>query len=309
MDLPREIRDMVYSEALTMGQVVVPDADGRLEYWQQYSGSPYTRYAAATREHIFTMSRGPPRETSLVSILGPKPKRPVGLVQGVSHAVQMEATAVFYGSNQLVFPAGPFRHPLRFNTPADEAESEAATDLVEVPPSWNYAPLARDVSYTFDMRDDAVARAGRASLYRLHHDGGGGRRGATVKDGVDGGSLAGPAALALLHDRRAAWLEAGWAARVEAIGAMVLDRLALSFEECYCAVGCCRKVGWVLDRFLGLSAAGGWRVRPPRVVEVMGWVNDREREMIRTKLEGLSSGEGERIEVRFVEGDGEEDGD
>lgn len=81
---------------------------------------------------------------------------------------------------------------------------------------------------------------------------------------------------------------------------MTLDRLVLDFQECYCAMGCCRKVQWVVDRFLHEGPPPGtadtednafssidWVSRPPLVVEVMGFVNDGEEARALKELERL----------------------
>lgn len=85
---------------------------------------------------------------------------------------------------------------------------------------------------------------------------------------------------------------------------MTLDRLVLDFQECYCAIGCCRKVRWVLDRFIHEGPPPGtadtqdnayssidWLSRPPLVIEVMGLVNDKEEVRALKKLKKLRGSE------------------
>lgn len=130
-----------------------------------------------------------------------------------------------------------------------------------------------------------------------------------LKDSIDEGSIPPQQALQRLHDLKVMQLEIDWAERIDSIKRMTLDRLQLSFEECYCSIGCCRKVSWVLDRFLHEGPPPGtderviyssfdWKVRPPLTIEVMGWRNDGEKTMISEKLGSLCSPE--KIEVCFI---------
>lgn len=308
--LPRELRDLIYAHALVRGRVAVPNADGSLVYWQDVLGDPYKRYEGLRRTIAsFNDVVVPGRRRRLLNRGGVvqrnnnhhlhhhPPPPPVGLIQGVSRAVHQEATSIFFGRNQIVLPAGPFVHPRYFGLRVDLAEFP--TDFVEVRQYWNYAVLARDVSYTFDMRDHLVTDRDNLEEHLR------------VKEGVDNGSLAPRAAMQMLHDQKLFWLEVDWSERIDSIKEMTLDRLQLSFEECYCAVGCCRKVGWVLDRFVHCGPLPGvvnledhvwssvdWKARPPLVIEIIGWVNAWEKEMIRGKLNRLPhSGS---LEVRFI---------
>lgn len=159
--------------------------------------------------------------------------------------------------------------------------------------------LARDVSYTFDMRDINVDDM--ENRYNCSH---------TFRQQIDEGSIRREDAMLELHNRKTSVLEFGWVDRIEAIKRMTLDRLQLSFEECYCSVGCCRKVAWVLDRFLYDDVPPGgreedvfcdkdWTTRPPLVIEVLGWRSENEKTMIQEKLGKLRSTE--TIEVRLIQ--------
>lgn len=292
MHLPSEIRDMIYSYALHKGKVIVPNssrATRRLEpvkYYLSDDGFLYGRYQGL-EEELSAMGDG--RRA--------RPK-PLGLVQGVSREVHDEAARVYFGGNQFVFPAGEFLLPSHCNL-------LRASPSATLPTRWNRrdrsgrnnnAPLLRDVSYTFDMRDHPSDDY--SNLYRSYE----------VKLSIDAGSRPPGELLRALHDQKALHLEVDWAERVDSIKRMTLDRLVLDFEECYCAIGCCRRVGWVLDRFLHEGPPPGtqdtegnaysyvdWAVRPPLVVEVMGFVSDEEKAMGMEKLKKLPGSE-----VRFV---------
>lgn len=127
---------------------------------------------------------------------------------------------------------------------------------------------------------------------------------------VDQEELPPAEALRLLHNQKVMELEFAWVDRVDAIKSMTLDRLQLSFEECYCSIGCCRKVGWILDAFIYNDLPPGrtedevycnedWKTRPPLVIEVIGWRSGKEKAMIQEKLGRLKSPQ--PIDIRFLE--------
>lgn len=286
MNLPSEIRDMVYGYALHKGKVAVPNssrATRRLEpvkYYLSDDGFGYSRY------------QGLEEELSAMEDVNRAP-RPLGLVQGVSKAVHDEAARVYFGGNQFVFPAGEFLLPSHCNLfhASPSAVWPAQRDGGDAADRRNNAPLLRDVSYTFDMRDHPADDY--SNLYRSYE----------IKLSIDKRTRSPGEAMQALHDQKAFSLEVDWAERVDSIKRMTLDRLVLDFEECYCAVGCCRRVGWVLDRFLHRGPPPGtqdternayssvdWVARPPLAVEVMGFVSDEEKAMGEGKLKKLYRG-------------------
>lgn len=144
--------------------------------------------------------------------------------------------------------------------------------------------MARDVSYTFDMRDyeesDFENFHSEAFIWKRH---------------VDTESFTREMAMRKLHDQKTELLEYEWVDRIDAIKSMTLDRLELDFEECYCSVGCCRKVGWVLDAFIHSDMPPGtlpddiycntdWKTRPPLHVNVLGWRSPEEQTLMEKKL-------------------------
>ncbi|KAF3770762.1 hypothetical protein M406DRAFT_349379 [Cryphonectria parasitica EP155] len=314
LDLPREIRDQIYRHALVKGKVAVPNRHAepleaqtrhqawKIDYWRRETGEPLLRYED---ESLFGhgLFAGEPLDPPSLNSLShssspfssPSSSRgtPLGLLHGVSSIIHAEAATIFFAHNQIILPAGRWRHPIDFREArmSHDASVQAflAPSGARPSPILNAALLARDVSYTFDMRD-AEMRDWEA----LHFC-------QAVKEQVDDQTIAPRDALAALHDQKTVSLEIMWAERIDAVKRMTLDRLQLCFDDCYCPVGCCRKVGWVLARFLDSGPLGGadahdqahvystldWAGRPPKVVEVMGWVNEAERDRIRELLARL----------------------
>lgn len=281
MDLPSEIRDLIYSYALCKGRVIVPNSGGvagdlePVKHYRTNDGFYYLRYKGLEQELLAMGNRR-------------RALRPLGLVQGVSRAVHDEAARIFFGRNQFIFPAGRFRRPAYCNLLDTLGRSSEEDFIRDLGSRTNNALLFRDVSYTFDMRDHPGDDY--ANLYRSYD----------IKNSVDARTLAPGEALQALHGQKNFDLEIDWVERIDCVKRMTLDRLVLAFEECYCAIGCCRRVGWVLDRFLHVGQPPGvadiednayssldWVSRPPLVVEVMGLVNDEEEAMVREKLSRL----------------------
>lgn len=291
LQLPVEIRNMIYSHALHKGRVVVPNS------------GPATRRAEPVRHYRtndgFYYRRYEGLETELLAMEdGRRAPRPLGLIQGVSRAVHDEAASIYFGGNQFIFPAGPFLRPRHCNLRGfhEVASQQNARFFHDFNNQTNNAPLLRDVSYTFDMRDHPADDY--ANLYRDF----------AIKDTVDSDAPAPARALQALHDQKSLDLEIDWAERVDSVKRMPLDRLVLDFQECYCAVGCHRKAGWVLDRLLhkgpppgtedtadNAYSSIGWVGRRPSVVEVMGMVSEAEEAMAGKKLRELGI-----AEVRFL---------
>lgn len=130
------------------------------------------------------------------------------------------------------------------------------------------------------------------------------------KSAIDQGELPPGEALRLLHDQKTMELELAWVDRIDAIKSMTLDRLQLSFEECYCSIGCCRKVGWILDALIYKDMPPGitqddvycnedWKTRPPLVIEVIGWRSGKEKAMIMEKLGRLEGPQ--PVDIRLLE--------
>jgi hypothetical protein len=309
MYLPPEIRQMIYALILCKGTVIVPNSElgmrgseGLVEHClNPYSGGYYYRRYHGSLPELIAVNH--PRRRSRPGAT------PLGLIQGVSRAVHDEAAGVYFGCNQFIFPAGQFVYPrycnLRggFEPPIEQNFKQQFDD--DLSNRTNNAPLLRDVSYAFDMRDNQTDD--HSALYLC----------TGVKEAVDSQTISPAEALQELHDEKNSSLEVDWVERIDSIKHMTLDRLVLDFEECYCAMGCCRKVQWVLDRFVhggpppgtadtedNAYAVFDWVSRPPLVIELMGLVNENEEARALRKLNNLPG-----AEVRLIKAPDTENGD
>lgn len=287
LKLPPEIRNIVYGFALPQGTVVVPNNSasvetgdlGSVKYWRNDLDDAYERYWG--------------QQVTLAAMQqGNRERRPVGLIQGVSRMIQNEASKVYFGGNRFILPVGPALRPSLFNSlesiRTDDKHTMERRLFRDFKEGKNNAMLVRDVSYAFDMRDKVVC-----DYDNLTYD-------IRLKDDVDKGSISPQDALRVLHDQKAFELEITWAERIDSIKWMNLNRLEISFEECYCSMGCCRKVEWVLDRFLHVGPPPGtadtednvyssvnWFSRPPELIEIIGWKSKKEKKLIAEKLAKL----------------------
>lgn len=281
LQLPSEIRNIVYGLVLLKGTVIVPNDvktgdSGHVTYWEHHHGYTYERYRGLERS-LEAMQRGN------------RKRKPLGLLQGVSRTVHAEATRVYFGNNQFILPSGPLSRPSLFSSLESIADDNVqAMDLRssrELERGKNNAALVRDVSVTFDMRDRVTGDYENLCYNDL------------LRESIDEKWVPPQEALQVLHDQKALELEIVWAERIDAIKWMTLDRLELSLEECYCSIGCCRKVEWVLDRLLHKGPPPGtadthenvyssvdWRARLPLVIVALGWKTLREEQLIRDKL-------------------------
>ncbi|ROV93645.1 hypothetical protein VMCG_08108 [Cytospora schulzeri] len=298
LQLPSEIRNLIYGYLLLKGTVLVPtDYEGsELGHpcWRAYDGQTYDRYHGLERAiKALQIPRG-----------GSRKRNPLlGLIQGVSRAVHAEATGVYFGGNRFVVPTGPIRLPSFFvslvGIASDDVQEMDRQFRRRFERGENNAPLVRDVSYAFHMRDHVTSDYANLCF----ND--------SLRADIDEVRISPQEALRRLHDQRTFELEIVWAERVDCIKWMTLDRLQLSFDECYCSIGCCRKVEWVLDRFLNTGPPPGtvdndenvysmvdWKARPPLVIECTGWKNSGEARLIREKLGNLGESLGS-IEIHF----------
>lgn len=290
LQLPSEIRNIVYGFLLPKGTyIVLNDPFFRNDFWRGFGGNTYERYHGL--------------EESLRALQSRHKRETLGLLQGVSRVIHAEATGVFFGGNRFIFPFGECSRPSFFNTLVGIASNDVQVMerrfCSRSERGVNNAPLVRDVSYTFDMRDHVE----RDYINLYFND--------TLRADINQARISSQDALRRLHDQKTYELEVAWAERIDCIKWMTLDRLQLSFEECYCSIGCCRKVEWVLDRFLHTGPLPGtadddenvysmldWKARPPLVIECAGWKSDREAELIWEKLGKLGGSMGP-VKVRL----------
>ncbi|KAI1799033.1 hypothetical protein F4811DRAFT_565919 [Daldinia bambusicola] len=263
MSLPRELRDMIYSYRLIKTLVLVrgsPDDCARCtpaHETMSYQGNIYPRYRGLTRG---------------------KTAGPIGLICGVSRSVHEEAIAIFYSCNRFVFPCDPR------NLPLTRYFRSIGLDLKHSYYSL-YNPLVRHVSYAFDMRGVTV-RPYNFMQWRLS---------SRLVTGEDHPQLEPATYLMNMHNEAKHTLDGKWRGILANLSMMELDTLELSFEMCYCPMGCCRLVDEVLERFRTAEFGKG----APKAVEATGWKSEEEKERMRETLEGRV-GKGNCVEVSVV---------
>ncbi|KAI1649166.1 uncharacterized protein F4817DRAFT_332013 [Daldinia loculata] len=265
MHLPREIRAMVYEYHLLKGTIFMPNTAGirygvtyNIKHTRDYHGRVYPRYKG------------------LPSNWGVKYWRSIGLICGVSHAIQAETMPMFYGRNRFVFPSGDINFPMLRRT--DES----------LPLSYWVSNKMRDISHTFDMRDDTWTNFERSHVVRSQ---------LYEEEGVDA-EFDSKTYMRQFHDSAVNELLSSWDERMMDVQYMNLNRLQISLEECYCSLGCCRLVNAVLDRLVDAVNAKPRNIWP-KVIEVCGWNDEAEKGVIKEALKTLSIDEAP-IKVRFV---------
>lgn len=138
MHLPLEIRNHIYELLLVKTKVFVPNALHTLitdaygnrgedrsdlsgEHYGHGANGPWYSGIAANKFAAFTP----------------------GLLEGVSKAVDLEATRVSWGHhNQIIFPAGPWIYPLSFSQGSHVRRGQN-----------DPCRIVRDLSFAFDLRD------------------------------------------------------------------------------------------------------------------------------------------------------------
>ncbi|KAI8960973.1 hypothetical protein F5Y11DRAFT_367041 [Daldinia sp. FL1419] len=264
MYLPPELRDMVYEYRLMKGSVFMPNIVGRfhvrydIAHIRDYYGELYPRY------------EGLPHDWETLR------EKKIGLICGVSHTIQAEAMSIFYGRNRFVFPYGHIGFPMFY-------------ERMNLPPYRHVSNHIRDISHTFDMREEVCSNYNRRYETRFRPD---------EEEGIDAG-LTPMSYMNQLHDDAKSDVLFAWGERVQDIKCMKLKRLQISLEECYCGTGCCRLVDAVLDYLVDTEEIGPWDFGPPKVIEVYGWNDEAEKNEIRESLDKLSSEEAS-VEIRFI---------
>ncbi|KAI1075681.1 hypothetical protein F5B20DRAFT_558990 [Whalleya microplaca] len=266
VNLPSEVRDKIYEYRLVPGTVWMPNISDawHVEYnvndHCDHTGDRYQRY-----QYI-------PANWGRLYVEGKR----LGLICGVSHNVQEEATKIFYSRNRFVFPYGKI------------GPWSPLSDKFYIYTKIMKAQL-QDVSHTFDMREEAPSDYAIRHLLELNPD---------ENEGVAAG-LNKPAFMRKAHDFKATAVRYRWNERVRIIKYSALNRLQISFEECYCRMGCCRSVLHVLNMITNPALTGEWNVHPPKIIEVTGWNDEDEKSMIKQALEKLSTHD-TKVRVQFV---------
>ncbi|KAK7748274.1 hypothetical protein SLS62_008734 [Diatrype stigma] len=278
LHLPPEVRMLIYEHLLGVGDVFVPNSEEArlklnvmnrhavvpLKSSQLYKacGERYYRYRHYNNSIVTKEAQG--RYTP-------------GLIQAVCKRIQHEASQVFWARNRFIFSYGRPKFPLGFSG--------------ELGLGWmaDYMKLARDLSYTFDSREGSRRpgsdysgpvldlREVRKNINFLGHGP------AVERERGEG-----------IHLDLDMWVRPQWEEIALRLRAKTrLRRLQLDFEECYCPVGCCRNVEYACSYL-----RGDWELAMPELVEIVGWLDEREKKQIRQWLIPLDNRE--NVEIRFV---------
>ncbi|KAL8770776.1 MAG: hypothetical protein Q9209_003643 [Squamulea sp. 1 TL-2023] len=266
MDLPVEVRVIIYDLALVRSKIFVPTV------------SPKKLHDGKDDPNLFHISWGvnhPPyrllaangdiydRYLEFEDYTQERPPVYLGLLQGVSKAVQVEAEAVFYSpKNQFVMPAGLFWYP------AVHGMEWLETNNPRIPPFQN-------ISFTFDMRDSSADSLADSYAFRKkmnqHHD----------RMYFDN-DLTQKNRLRLIHNKQKKGLEDVWFARCLTIKKLDLRYLELDFEECYCPMGCCRMVQFICAKLWAIARLYKSLDR----IDVLGLAGSGEERRVRSQLAG-----------------------
>lgn len=179
----------------------------------------------------------------------------VGLISGVCRTVQLEAMTVFYGQNRFIFPFG--------KTILDDGGRH-----LDHQPQVCLVPMLRDISLSFDSRH----------MEETPHE----IRQHLVRCGTIATRSSEEQTQHISHDQNAHATNAHGAV-IDAVTSLTkLRRLQLDFEECFCVFGCCRQVvalcNLLHDRM----------VDPPEFIEVLGFMDDVEKNFVKKKLTTLN---------------------
>ncbi|KAI1141245.1 hypothetical protein F5Y05DRAFT_371833 [Hypoxylon sp. FL0543] len=263
LDLPREIRDMIYAYLLVHGSVFLRNYPHGVD--DQMDADKLTcffTYRDYRNNKTYIRYRGIPQPWKGLS----RPETPIGLICGVSKEVQREAAAIYYGRNRFVYPYGACNIPA-----VCPGGSPKTFDLL------------RDVSLTFDKRHVCISPHSR--MYEYGHR----------RDNIDNPR----SYLRRRHRRYFSELKSKWGTMISRVKQLALDRLQLSFEECYCPMGCCRMVTLATSYIVPGNGATQWNDHPPKTIEIVGWDDEYERQYIVEEFEKLRIGDAP-VKLRFL---------
>ncbi|KAK9415261.1 hypothetical protein SUNI508_02109 [Seiridium unicorne] len=262
MHLPAEIRTLVYEQALIKGKLAIP----------------HIRSCINTGDRFFTLTKGDvytspfsrrvrPRyegtSTELEKYLDEWPPQ-LGIIAGVSRLVHTEAIRVFLRENQFVFPRGVYDPLIWFGDTYERAAVQS---------QW-----LRDVSFAFSHDDGLFQPCIHAEYVTPSHR----RLGLELQLPKYGEPPL----------TRLGYLEKIWALRIAEIKKFRLNRLQLSFDECFCPDTRHRRVAWVLGELMR-----DWHDYQPKIIEISGWDDDEEKEFIGQMLG--TKGNASTMVVRF----------
>jgi len=234
MHLPLEVRTIIYEHALCPGIVYLHAEDLCCGDYMNLPRRCFSTYRDMDRDdeimpgqaHDYKGNRRL-RYAEWERIKNSTDPVNQSLLRGVSKAVQAEASAVFYGPrNHFVLPCGSYDYP------------KSSGHLYTYGPDIPDIPPFHSISYTFDMRDihwdpweirESVTELFKdeIAVYAMTH---------TKRDiEADLGER--------IHIIAESGLAAVWEKRCEIMRTkLAATFLQIDFEECYCALGCCRMV-------------------------------------------------------------------
>ncbi|KAI0851165.1 hypothetical protein F5Y00DRAFT_259706 [Daldinia vernicosa] len=270
MSLPIILRRTIYKYLLDKGTVFLPNLKSKMSDIPDTKHATYN-FATEGLHFPYLRYRGLPgdwrfRDRSVT--------RPIGLISGVSRSVHEEATTIYFGCNRFVFPYGLCNLPIT-SCYFDDSDFWHRQFFLEegylLPP---YA-LLRCVSFTFDRRN--IDLPSYLEVYKGHKQ----FHKLSGNDNQESEPLQLIVYLMSFHDTMRRNLLESWNTVFYELRALRLERLELSFEECYCPFGCCRLVNEVLERLRLIE-------NPSTVIEITGWYDEKERKMIKERLDKLA---------------------
>ena len=260
LELPREIRNIIYQILLVNGKIFL----GR--------NTPRSVYSDFFKTHL-GRNRIPPSfcqhgvryrymDHKLFRISITK-----GLLQGVSKAIQHEALEMFYSArNHFVLPEG----------------YQLTVAGIGPPQSMEPTLPVNSLSIAFDIRqiDDTDSSEWKENMCRfLQQD-----------SGINFDQLSRQERLNQVHEYRKERLQDRWVGNVNLIKLhLKMEFLQIDLEECYCPLGCCRLVDWIC------GLLGPFRKGFPGRFEVVGIKDKEEEVMIRERLSRLNDIDPSRI--------------
>lgn len=249
MDLPLEIRNMIYEELLVVGTL-----------WDLAPTEVEDLYPYVADEELMKA------RFDLRYANAPDARRPESNIMLVSDTVCSEAVVIFFGRNHFVIPRLPTEPP--------------SLNGLDLPFAWPIGTgiehLIRSLSIAIDMRD-IVGASPWMDLVHAHSTARAGQVEHNIMN-IDFG-LDDPI-LGYAHVRRADRLCRTWKKVYSGVLGLNLHFLQIDLTRCYCPSGCHRvAAGFMLD-FVTQCCA--------RRVEILGTVDGAERTEIREHFQQLA---------------------
>ncbi|KAI1397735.1 hypothetical protein F4819DRAFT_470958 [Hypoxylon fuscum] len=267
--LPREIRDNIYKYLLVKGTVFLPN-----HYYSttRCLGCPID----ATRTHTgktYERYKGIPADWDDCEV----ERRSIALISGVSKAIQDEAEAIYFGYNRFVWPywSNTVNYAHRYSSNPRQEKRLC---------------LMRDISVTFDMRETTVdTRTASQTI-------------GPIADLRFNSNESNSIYKQKIHGQFQHSLKLEWRKIAEvALCFMKLNRLQISFEDCYCPLGCCRLFEEALNLVIAVIRRSEHPDKGPRFIEICGWNDQDEKEAAAKIMEnGLALADRATTKVEFI---------